>query len=128
MIIMHCLKAKLEQELSEEQAAYRKGQGTRDMLVCLQLLMEKMLGIGVEVFVMFIDYSKAFDSVSHIKLFDVMKEMGFPVHLVSLLQSLYVNQRGMIRWNDENTEEFNMTKGVRQGCTVSPYLFVTYTE
>ncbi len=55
------------------------------MLVCLQLLMEKMLGIGEEVFVMFIDYSKAFDLVSHIKLFALMKEMGFPVHLVSLL-------------------------------------------
>ncbi len=55
MIIMHRLKSKLEEELPEEQAAYRKGRGTRDMLVWLQLLMEKMLGIGEEVFVMFID-------------------------------------------------------------------------
>ena len=68
MIIIHCLKAKLEQELPEEQSAYRKGQGTRDMLVCLQILMEKILAIGEEVFIMFIDYSKAFDSVSNVKL------------------------------------------------------------
>ena len=60
MIIIHCLKAKLEQKLSEEQAAYRKGRGTRDMLVCLQILMEKIFAIGEEVFIMFIDYSKAF--------------------------------------------------------------------
>ena len=98
------------------------------MLVCLQVLMEKILAIGEEVYIMFIDYSKAFDSVSHIKLFAVMKAMGFPTHLVFLLQSLYVNQRGKIRWNGENTQEFNMTKGVRQGCIASPYLFVTYTE
>ena len=68
MIIIHCLKAKMEQELPEEQSAYRKGQGTRDMLVCLQILMEKILAIGEEVFIMFIDYSKAFDSVSNVKL------------------------------------------------------------
>ena len=98
------------------------------MLVCLQILMEKILGIGEEVFVMFIDYSKAFDSVSHVKLFAAMEEMGFPVHLVFLLQSLYVNQRGKMRWNGENTDEFSMTKGVRQGCIASSYLFVTYTE
>ena len=98
------------------------------MLACLQILMEKILGIGEEVFIMFIDYSKAFDSVSHVKLFDVMSGMGFPAHLISLLQALYVNQRGKIRWNGDNTEEFSMTKGVRQGCIASPYLFVTYTE
>ncbi|XP_072021402.1 uncharacterized protein [Amphiura filiformis] len=93
-----------------------------------QILMEKILGIGEEVFVMFIDYSKAFDSVGHVKLFAAMEEMCFPVHLASLLQSLYVNQRGQIRRNCENTDKFSMTKGVRQGCIASPYLFVTYTE
>ena len=54
--------------------------------------------------------------------------MGFPQHLVALLQSLYVNQRAIIRWNGEHTEEFNIGKGARQGCILSPYLFVTYTE
>ena len=98
------------------------------MLVCLQILMEKILAIGEEVCIMIIDYSKVFDSISHVKLFAVMMEMGFPAHLVSLLQALYVNQREKIRWNGENTEKFNMTKGARQGCITSPYLFVTYTE
>ncbi len=70
------------------------------------------------------DYSKAFDSVNHIKIFPVMKARGFSVHLVSLLQSLYVNQRGTIRWNGESTEEFSMTKGVRHGSIAALYLFV----
>ena len=77
---------------------------------------------------MFIDYSKAFDSVTHRKLFTIFYEMGFPKHLVALLQSLYVNQRATIRWNGERTEEFEIGKGARQGCIVSPHLFVTYTE
>lgn len=54
--------------------------------------------------------------------------MGFPEHLVALLQSLYINQRACIRWNDDNTEFFQIGKGVRQGCIVSPHLFTAYTE
>jgi hypothetical protein len=54
--------------------------------------------------------------------------MEFPKHLIALLQSLYVNQRTKIRWNGEHTEEFDIGKGARQGCILSPYLFVTYTE
>jgi hypothetical protein len=128
IIIVDRLKQKLEQEQPEEQAAYRKGRGTRDMLVCLQVLLEKVIAVDQQVFIMFIDYSKAFDSVCHSQLFEAFLEMGFPKHLVALLQSLYVNQRAIIRWNGEHTSEFEIGKGARQGCIVSPHLFVTYTE
>ena len=100
------------------------------MLVCLQVLLEKVhvIAMDQQAFDMFIDYSKAFDSVSHNKLFSIFLEMGFPKHLVTLIQSLYVNQRAIIRWDGEHTEEFEIGKGARQGCILSPYLFVTYTE
>ena len=75
-----------------------------------------------------IDYSKAFDSVSHCKLLEAFLEMGFPKHLVALLRSLYVNQRATIRWNGDHTQEFQISRGARQGCILSPHLFVTYTE
>ena len=63
LIIVDRLKRKLESEQPEEQAAYRKGRGTRDMLVCLQVLIEKVIAMNQQAFIMFIDYSKAFDSV-----------------------------------------------------------------
>ena len=128
VIIVNRMKQKLEQEQPEDQAAYRKGRGTRDMLVCLQVLLEKVIAMDQQAFIMFIDYSKAFDSVSHNKLFSIFLDMGFPKHLVTLIQSLYVNQRAKIRWDGEHTEEFEVGKGARQGCILSPYLFVTYTE
>ena len=98
------------------------------MLVCLQVLIEKVIAMNQQAFIMFIDYSKAFDSVCHSQLFNAFLEMGFPKHLVTLLQSLYVNQRAIIKWNGEHTSEFEIGKGARQGCIVSPHLFVTYTE
>ena len=79
------MRMKLDEEQPESQAAYRKDRGTRDMLVCLQILMEKVLTTGQQAFIMFIDYSKAFDSVSHEKLFNIFLDMRFPTHLVALI-------------------------------------------
>ena len=103
-----------------------KGEEPETCLSVLQVLIEKVIAMNQQAFIMFIDYSKAFDSVCHSQLFDAFLEMGFPKHLITLLQSLYVNQRAIIRWNGEHTSEFEIGKGARQGCIVSPHLFVTY--
>ena len=72
-------------ELSECQAGYRANRSTIDMLFVLQILIEKVKNSENEALIIFIDYSKAFDSVKHEKLFQVMVEMGFPKHIVFLI-------------------------------------------
>ena len=64
------------------------------------------MGIGGQALVIFIDYSKAFDSISHVQLFYIMLELGFPEHIVALLQSLYIDQTAVIRWNGSTTDTF----------------------
>ena len=118
---------------TEEQAGSREGRGTADMLCALQSLIEKVnectsVDNTREGYIVFIDYSKAFDNVSHLKLFSTMEEMGFPKHLVKLIKGLYSNQEAVIRWNKGHTEPFEILKGVRQGCILSPHLFSLYTE
>ena len=103
------------------------------MLCALQVLIEKVtectsVDQSVEGYIVFIDYSKAFDNVSHPKLFETMNEMGFSKHLTKLIQSLYHEQKAVIRWNNERTDSFDICKGVRQGCILSPHLFSVYTE
>ena len=63
------LRKKVEEELSDVQAGYRSNRGTIDMLFKLQNLIEKIRNTEEEAFIIFIDYSKAFDNVSHPKLF-----------------------------------------------------------
>ena len=121
-IILNRLKEKMEQEISDEQAGFRQGRGTADMLCALQLLIEKVNECTsteqpLEAYIVFIDYSKAFDNVSHPKLFKTMLEMGFPTHLVKLIQALYNNQEAIIRWNRDHTEPFKICKGVRHIIT-----------
>ena len=52
-----------------------------------------------------------------------MIEMGFSRHLVRLIESLYEYQEAAVRVDGEDSEWFNVGKGVRQGCILSPYLF-----
>ena len=98
------------------------------MLFVLQIVIEKIRDSHEGGVITFIDYSKAFDSVIHAKLIEVMTNMAFPKHLIALVASLYQDQKATIRWNNENCEPFNIKKGVRQGCILSPHLFNIYTE
>lgn len=123
------MKGKIESELPEEQAGFRAGRSASDMLVLIQTLIEKVSAQEeVEATITFIDYSKAFDSVSHSQLFTIMGDMGFPLHVITLIHSLYVNHSAVVRWADNKSEEFPISKGVRQGCILSPSLFSIYTE
>ena len=72
--------------------------------------------------------AKDFDCVDHNKLWKVMKEMGIPDHLTCLLRNLYAGQEATVRTRHGTTDWFQIGKGVRQGCILSPYLFNFYAE
>ena len=76
----------------------------------------------------FIDYTKAFDCVDHNKLRKILKEMGIPDHLTCLLRNLYAGQEAIVRTGHGTTDWFQIGKGVRQGCILSPCLFNFYAE
>ena len=76
----------------------------------------------------FIDYAKAFDCVDHNKLWEILKEMGISDHLTYLLRNLYAGQEATVRTGRGTTDWFQIGKGVRQGCILSPCLFNLYAE
>ena len=71
------------------------------------------------------DYAKAFDCVDHNKLWEILKDMGIPDHLTCLLRNLYACQEAT---GHGTTDWFQIGKGVRQGCILSPCLFNFYAE
>ena len=71
----------------------------------------------------FIDYAKAFDSVDHNKLWKILKEMGIPDHPTCLLRNLDAGQEATVITGHGTTDWFQIGKGVRQGCILSPCLF-----
>ena len=76
----------------------------------------------------FTDYAKAFDCVDHNKLWKILKQMGIPDHLTHLLRNLYASQEATVRTGHGTTEWFQIGKGVRQGCVLSPCLFNLYAD
>ena len=75
-----------------------------------------------------VDYTKAFDSVDHNKLWKILKEVGIPDHLTYFLRNLYAGQKTTVRTRHGTTDWFQIGKGVLQGCVVSPCLFNLYAE
>ena len=69
-----------------------------------------------------------FDCVDHNKLWKILKEMGIPDHLTSLLRNLYAGQEATVRTGRGTTDWLQIKKGVRQGCILSPCLFNFYAE
>ena len=70
----------------------------------------------------------AFDCVDHNKLWKILKEMEIPDHLTCLLRHLYACQEATVRTGHGTTDWFQIGKGVREGCILSPCLFNLYAE
>ena len=130
--MLKILQARLQQymnrELPEVQAGFRKGRGTRDQTDNIHWIIKKAREFQKNIYFCFIDYANAFDCVDHNKLWTILKEMGIPDHLTSLLRNLYAGQEATVRTGHGTTDWFQIGKGVCQGCILSPCLFNFYAE
>ena len=131
-VILKILQARLQEyvnhELSNVQAGFRKGRGTRDQIANILWIMEKAREFQRNIYFGFINYAKASDCVDHNKVWTVLQEMGIPDHLTCLLRNLYAGQEATVTTRHETTDWFQTGKGVRQGCILSPCLFSLYAE
>ena len=126
-VILKILQARLQQyvncDLPDVQAGFRKGRGTRDQIAYIRWIIEKARELQKNISFCFIDYAEAYDSVDHNKLWKILQEMGIPEHLTCLL---YACQEATVRTGHETTDWFQIGRGARQGCILSPCLFNLY--
>ena len=92
-VMLKILQARLQQyvnhELTDVQAGFRKGRGTRDQITNICWITRKAREFQKNIYFCSIDYAKAFDCVDHNKLWNILKEMEIPDHLTYLLRNLY---------------------------------------
>ena len=117
----------MNHELSDVQAGFRKGRGTRDQIANICWVIKKAREFQ-KIIYFFIDYVKAFDCVDHNKLWTILSEMGILDHLTYLLRNLHAGQEATVRTGHGTTDWFQIGKGVCQGCILSPCLFNLYAE
>ena len=131
-VMLKILQARLQQymncELPAVQAGFRKGRGTRDQIANIHWITEKAREFQTSIYFCFIDYAKAFDSVDHNKLWNILKEMGLPDCLICLLRNVCAGQEATFRTGHGTTDWSQIGKGVHQGYILSPCLLNLYAE
>ena len=131
-VMLKILQPRLQQYVNNErpdvQAGFRKGRGTRDQIANICWIIEKQESSRKTSYFCFIVYVKAFDWVDHNKLWKILKEMGIPDHLTCLLRNQYEGQEMTVRTRHGTKNWFQIGKGARQGCILSPCFFNLYEE
>ena len=119
--------AEKSKEYFEEQAGFRKNRSTIDHIFVAYGLAQKYLcKQGGRYYVFYIDFSKAFDRVSHILLFHRLLNIGIHGDIYKLLRSLYSKIMACIQTDQGLTNFFQCQVGTMQGCMLSPFLFVMF--
>ena len=116
--------------MPESQTGGRKGYSTLDNIFCLQALTQKYISKNIgRFYVLFVDFSKAYDSVPRSKLWEILISKGLKGKLLETLQSMHSNILASVRIGKTNiTDFFSCPTGLRQGCILSTLLFSLYVS
>ena len=127
-ILQASLQQYVNRELPDVQAGFRKGRGSINQIANIYWIIKKAREFQKNIYFCFIDYAKAFECVYYNKLWKILKEMEILDHLTCLLRNLYGGQEATVRTGHGTTDWFQIGKGGRQGCILSPRLFNLYAE
>ena len=123
-ILINRIQAGADQVLRKEQAGFRAGRGTIDQIFILRIILEQVNEWNSTIYIHFIDFEKAFDSVHRDSLWVIMKQYGIPTKLITIVKALYDGFQCAVIDEGETTEWFPVITGVKQGCCMSGFLFL----
>ena len=111
-----------------DQTCAVKGRSIQDNVHLLRNVVDYCNGKNMGCMLINLDQSKAFDRVSHQFLFKALHAFGFGPTFIKWVQTLYTSCRSRVEVNGFLSEAFPVTRGVRQGCSLSPLLYVICIE
>jgi len=121
-IIINRIKNTLELEQPKEQAGFRSNYSTIDHLFVINQLIEKCSEHNRKVYLAFIDYTKAFDSVKHNSMMEALKKQGVQKIYIQIINEMYSKTKARVK-TDRIGETFSVKKGVKQGDPLSAIIF-----
>ncbi len=114
--------------IDESQSGFmEKRHITNNIRLILDLLDYKDL-VTNDSFLLFLDFYKAFDSLEHKFIFQALDKFGFGDYFCRAIRTLYRNNNSAIKLKFGTSPRFNLSRGVRQGCPISPYLFLLASQ
>ena len=119
-VILNRLKNAVDTKLRDNQAGFRRNRSCTDQIATLRIILEQSLEWRSSLYVNFIDYEKAFDSVDRTSLWKLLRHYGVPDKIVSLIRKSYKGMSCKVVHGQQLSESFQVRTGVRQGCSCLP--------
>ena len=112
----------------DAQCGFRPGRSTMDQIFALQQVFEKSWEYAKKVNACFVDLEKAYDRIPRDKLWAVLLQYGVDGQLLTAIKSLYLHSEVCVPVNSKKTKPFRVSVELRQGCSLSPILFLIYMD
>ena len=123
-ILLNRLSSHITPELvPEKQCGFRSNRSTVDMIFCLRQLQEKCIEQDRPLYIVFVDFTKAFDNVGRTGLWQLLRKYGYPEKFITMIERLHTRMMVNVRNGGEVSDTFAITNGVKQGCVLAPMLF-----
>ena len=124
MTIIRCrISDDLYSRFPDSQAAYQPNRGTTEQIFALSQLIEKSIEFNKPLHMVFIDFTKAFDSIKLDKLWLILDKSPLNKNYINLLKAVYDGSQASIKTDLGNSRFFDIKKGVKQGDMLSAILF-----
>ena len=124
-ILLNWLNKHLEQSmhLAESQCGFRKDRGTFDMIFTARQLHEKCQVQNMNLYITFVDLTKAFDTVSREGLWKLMEQFCCPTKFIAMVRLFHDGMLARVKTDGKFSVPFPVTNGVKQGCVLTRTLF-----
>ncbi len=123
-ILLNRIRGPIDAILRPNQAGFRRGRACIDQIHVLRVLLAAAYEKQLPLFICFVDFRKAFDSIIREKMFKILRHYGIPEKIVTAIKLLYTNSRSSVLVEGQLTGEFTVNNGVLQGDTLAPLLFI----
>lgn len=114
--------------LSAAQEGFRVNKHTGRQLTNYLHVIEDAALAGSNLYVLYVDFSSAFNMVDHDKLLMIMYDLGFPVDAIEIVKNIYTGATTYIRAAGGTSPAVQVNRGTIQGDTLSPFLFLLFLE
>ena len=110
--------------LRNNQNGFRAGRSTLSQIFALRCIIEEISHCNRDVALVFIDFSKAFESVDREMMFKILSLYGIPTVIIDAIKILYTDTSATVLSPDGETSPFDICAGILQGDTLAPFLFI----
>ena len=123
-LLRNCIEPKIDNILRKNQNGFRRNRFTTSQILTIRRILEGVRAKNLQATILFVDFTKASDSIHRGKMEQILRAYGIPKETVAAVTILYRNTKVKVRSTDEDTEYFDIVVGVLPGDTLAPYLFI----